>query len=190
MTFSGGAAPATFLSPLVGLLDIKELKVDVQGNHTILIQPTLSIPPIIAVEISILPFTAILSGDNGQSLVTISMDEIILSTDKGIQQISPSLRLYLDSSELGAKTMGDIVRKAVFGRPSYMSIGNVEFEGPSGTAGINRLFSLVRLRLPIHSLFFAMLMREAPDEVLVLFSNLIFLDGCTCPHARKACAYF
>lgn len=188
MTFSGSDAK-DIVMPWLHLLDIQEFAIEAESNHTVSIKPTFTVPSMM--EISVLPVSGVFSGDNGQDLVTFSLDEIYLPGN-GSHTASSSLRLYFDPTTRGAETMGDIVRKAVMAIPSFISLGSLKFSGPSDTSAMNHMFSIVRLRFPVHSYLYAALLREAPDQVVSIASaheerteNVILKKRMTIPEALE-----
>ncbi|KAJ3074291.1 hypothetical protein HK102_005822, partial [Quaeritorhiza haematococci] len=159
--------PGGLLNTVGSTITLDSLNILTHPNNTIDINPILHFSNFINFDIDLTPFTAVISSDAGVPLITALVPEIKLK-GPGDLWTGPRLRLVLQDSEEAAVAAGKVVSTALLAVPSYFALGQISFNpryiaDPSGVqrnrtinemAGLNRLFSILRVRVPLTKLFF------------------------------------
>lgn len=145
--------PAETSSSILSFFKVEKLKLDFQPNNFINLSSSLTVPEFMNVNISILPFSAVLFSATGEKFVECSCSELSIS-GREQQHISPSFGFHLSDTLQSADSMGELIRDIVNTGRGLVSIGRIAFKGPSSDlAGLNRLFEIIKVNIPLEKIF-------------------------------------
>lgn len=148
------SSPQQTGSSLKNAFIMDDLKIDLLPNNLITVKPTVTIHKFIPAEINLAPFSFQILSDDGLNLMNVAVDAINLN-GTGKQTLSPQISIELNSTIPSAVAVGQVAQKLSSLSSAIIAIGNVKFNGPAGEIdGLNRLFSIVRVRIPLDKVLF------------------------------------